>query len=262
MRHRLSAVKRMLILLFVLVGAAPLLWLWQGSVKSPEKDPTRDPEGRVALARDRRQAAIAGYFREAGVRHPPRELYLRVFKREAVLEAWARDDADRFRLIHSYPITYSSGKPGPKRREGDRQVPEGFYAIEGFNPLSLYHLSLRVNYPNESDRVLSDREKPGFDIYVHGGDGSVGCVPIGDEGIDEVYLMALEAGNRAAVPIHIFPARMSGAAWEEFVAPFRVSAPALVSFWETLRPGFEVFERTRRLPPIAVEKDGSYRVDR
>lgn len=262
MRHRLSAVKRTLLLLFVLVATGAVLWLWRTSVKPPATNPDRDPEGRVAAARARRQLVIAGRFREAGVSYPARELFLRAFKREAVLEAWARDDDGVFKLIRSYPITYSSGQPGPKRREGDRQVPEGFYAIEGFNPLSLYHLSLRVNYPNESDRVLSDRAKPGFDIYVHGGDGSIGCVPIGDEGIDEVYLMALEAGNRAAVPIHIFPARMNGAEWEEFVAPFRFSDPALVRFWESLRPGFEVFERTRRLPRVAVEKDGSYRVDR
>ena len=261
MSSRLSAVKRKLAVLFVLVAVAAVLWLWRTSLKPTATNADRDPEGRVAHARERRQLAIAAHFRAAGISYPPRELYLRAFKREAVLEAWARDRGD-FQLIHGYPITYSSGLPGPKRREGDRQVPEGFYAIESFNPLSLYHLSLRVNYPNESDRILSDREKPGFDIYIHGGDGSVGCVPIGDEGIDEVYLMAFDAGNRAAIPLHIFPARMNGADWEEFVAPFRFNDPELVQFWEQLRPGFEIFERTRRLPHIAVEKDGSYRIDR
>ncbi|MGB8166396.1 MAG: hypothetical protein WCF18_02825 [Chthoniobacteraceae bacterium] len=253
--------KRTLLVLFVLAGIAALLWLLRSSVKPPATNPDRDPEGRVALARERRQATIAAHFRDAGIGYPPRALFLRALKREAVLEAWARDEGDTFKLIHRYPITYSSGKPGPKRREGDRQVPEGFYAIESFNPLSLYHLSLRVNYPNESDRVLSDREKPGFDIYVHGGDGSIGCVPIGDAGIEEVYLMTLDAGNRAAVPLHIFPAKMSGADWEEFVAPFRFSDPELVRFWEKLRPGYDVFERTRRLPRVTVDKDGSYRVE-
>lgn len=254
--------KRALLLLFVLAAAAALLWLWRTSVQPPQDNVDRDPEGRVARARERRQEAIAGYFREAGVAYPPRELFLRALKHEALFEVWARADGGAFQLIRSYPITYSSGLPGPKRREGDRQVPEGFYTIDRFNPLSLYHLSLRVNYPNESDRTLSDRDKPGFDIYVHGGDGSIGCVPIGDEGIDEVYLMALDSENRAVIPIHIFPARMSGPAWEEFVAPFRFSDPALVRFWENLRPGFEAFERTRNVPRIAVEKDGSYRVDR
>ena len=252
--------KRKLVILFVLVAAAALLWLWRTSMKTPTTDAARDPEGRVARARERRGAAIAGYFRTAGISYPPRELFLRAFKHEAVLEAWARGEG-AFHLIREYPITYSSGQPGPKRREGDRQVPEGFYLIESFNPLSLYHLSLRVNYPNESDRILSDREKPGFDIYIHGGDGSIGCVPIGDEGIDEVYLMALDAKNRATIPLHIFPARMSGSAWEEFVAPIRFNEPALVRFWDQLRPGYDAFEQTHRVPRIAVEKDGSYRVE-
>jgi murein L,D-transpeptidase YafK len=220
----------------------------------------RDPEGRVAAARQRRAAAIAGHFRESGVSYPPRELFLRAFKREALLEVWARSEGATFTLIQRYPITYSSGRPGPKRREGDRQVPEGFYLIDGFNPLSLYHLSLRVNYPNAADRLLSDRARPGFDIYVHGGTGSVGCLPIGDEGIDEVYLMTLDAGNRGAVPIHIFPARMSGPEWEEFATPLRWNDPTLEPFWASLQPAYDEFERTHRLPQITVEKDGHYRV--
>jgi murein L,D-transpeptidase YafK len=117
-----------------------------------------------------------------------------------------------------------------------------------------------VNYPNDSDRVLSNRAKPGVDIYIHGGDGSIGCLPIGNDGIDEVYLMALDAENRTTVPLHIFPARMSGAEWEEFVMAFRFSDPDLVKFWQQLRPGYDFFERTRQIPRVAVEKDGSYRV--
>jgi murein L,D-transpeptidase YafK len=261
MLTRLPAMKRLLLLLFVLAGAAAVLWLWPIPVSTTPPTPNPDPEGRVESARARCEESVAEYFRQAGVPVPARELFLRAFKHEAVLEVWARGDEAEFKLIRTYPITYSSGRPGPKRREGDRQVPEGFYQIEGFNPLSLYHLSLRVNYPNASDRVLSDREKPGFDIYVHGGDGSVGCLPLGDAGIEEVYLMALDAGNHDAIPLHIFPARMAGPEWETFVAPFRDSAPALVRFWENLRPGFNAFERTRRLPRIAVAGDGSYRVE-
>lgn len=259
---RLFAVKRTLLFLIVLVGSTALLWLWRSSVKASSDSPDRDPEGRVARARESRQAAVAEYFRAAGVSYPPRELFLRTFKHEGIFEVWGRDESTRFKLIRSYPISRSSGKPGPKRREGDLQVPEGFYIIDAFNPISIYHLSLRVSYPNASDRVLSDPEKPGFDIYIHGGAKSIGCVPIGDEGIEEVYLMALDAGNRAIIPIHIFPARMSGASWEEFTASFRRNDPSLLRFWENLQPGFEAFERTHTLPRIVIEKNGRYRVQR
>jgi murein L,D-transpeptidase YafK len=218
-----------------------------------------DPAGRVAAARTRVAEQIADRFRKAGVAYPPVELFLRAFKREAVLEVWARDTG-AFVLIHSFPITSSSGQPGPKRREGDRQVPEGFYTIDRFNPLSSFHLSLRINYPNASDRLLSDPQKPGFDIYIHGGNGSSGCLPLGDDGIEEVYLMTIDAGNHAAVPIHLFPARMSGPEWEAFAAPIRTEQPELARFWAQLQPGFDAFEKTHRLPTITVEKDGSYRV--
>ncbi len=253
-------VKIALVCSILLAAAGTALWFTHSPVPTPEPDPTLDPEGRVAAARIRRGATVTDRFRQAGVSYPPRELFLRAFKHEAQLEAWARSDAETFTLIHTYPITYSSGKPGPKRREGDRQVPEGFYQIDRFNPLSLYHLSLRVNYPNASDHILSDREKPGFDIYLHGGDGSVGCLPLGDDGIEELYLMALDAGNRGAIPIHIFPARMSGPAWEEFATPLRWNDPGLASFWETLQPGFDAFEHGHRPPTIVVQKDGRYRI--
>ena len=54
-----------------------------------------------------------------------------------------------------------SGTTGPKRAEGDYQVPEGFYYINEFNPNSKYHLSLGLNYPNASDKILSDSIDPG-----------------------------------------------------------------------------------------------------
>jgi len=254
---RSHRVKIALLCGILLAAGGAVAWLSGTPVSEP--DPHRDPEGRVAAARARRSETVAARFRAAGVNYPPRELFLRAFKHEAQLEAWARSDGDTFTLIHTYPVTSSSGKPGPKRREGDRQVPEGFYVLDGFNPLSLFHLSLRVDYPNASDRILSDREKPGFDIFVHGGEKSVGCLPLGDAGIEELYLMTLDAGNRGAVPIHIFPARMSGPAWEKFATPLRSNDLGLDRFWQTLQPGFTAFERTRRVPGIAVEKDGSYR---
>ena len=108
---------------------------------------------------------------------------------ERELELWARPQKDsRFELIHTYKIEGMSGMPGPKRREGDDQVPEGFYRIDQFNPLSKFHLSMRINYPNASDRVLSDKSQPGSDIYIHGGNLSIGGIAMGDAGIEELSL--------------------------------------------------------------------------
>ena len=120
-------------------------------------------EDRVVHARAAHGKIIAQKFKDAGLPYPAREIFLRWFKREAVVELWAREDTGRFQLVATYPILATSGGPGPKRREGDRQVPEGFYEIDRFNPASLFHLSLGLNYPNAADRILARDGNPGGD---------------------------------------------------------------------------------------------------
>jgi murein L,D-transpeptidase YafK len=190
----------------------------------------------------------------------PGEVFLRWFKREATLELWARNPNRRFRLISTYPILASSGEPGPKRREGDKQVPEGFYEIDRFNPKSNFHLSLGLNYPNASDRVLSDKDQPGSDIFIHGSNVSIGCAPIGDDAIEEVYLAALDARTKgqARIEVHIFPARMLGPDWEQFAASETARHPELTPFWAQLQPIFTAFEKHRAIPSITVTEDGRY----
>jgi murein L,D-transpeptidase YafK len=215
-------------------------------------------EDRVAAARLRTEPVLREKFRSAGVGYPAGEIFLRVFKREGVTELWARDKTEeKFRLIHRYAATRASGGPGPKRREGDGQVPEGFYEIDRFNPKSLFHLSLGLNYPNASDRVLSDKQRPGGDIFIHGSNVSIGCVPLGDAMIEEVYLAALDTRVKP-IRVHLFPARMNAADWPAWRDEQVKAKPELAAFWEQLRKGFELFEAEQRIPSVSVEKDGSY----
>ena len=227
--------------------------------RHPAAAPAKD---RVAAARAARGEAVRARFREAGIDYPSRGIFIRAFKHEAELELWARGKDDTFRKVATYAITAASGGPGPKRREGDGQVPEGCYAINVFNPASRFHLSLGLNYPNESDRVLADRARPGGEIFIHGGAASIGCLPLGDAGIEEVYLIALDAraAGQGAIPVHIFPARMSGPAWKEFAQRESGAHPQLAAFWENLRRVHDAFENTHRLTRIDVAKDGGYRV--
>jgi len=260
-----------LLLLLVLSGA--LVWYRRQSMEnksqlavvdggpagalSPEAQPLPGPE-RIAAARAAHQKAIAQRCLNAGLPYPPRELFLRAFKQEGELEAWGREDDGEFRRITVFSVTQSSGKPGPKRREGDLQVPEGCYRIAAFNPESSFHLSLGLDYPNASDRILSDREKPGFDIYIHGGAVSVGCLPLGDDVIDELYLLAadVKARGKSELPVHIFPMRMDGSGWDTLKAGY----PEHVGFWKQLEPIYAAFERTHQIPNVEVDPDGSYRL--
>jgi murein L,D-transpeptidase YafK len=228
----------------------------------PVSDPVDPLPDRVASARRAKGKIVAERCRAVGLPYPPRELFLRGFKAEGQLEVWGRETAAKFTKIATYSVLASSGEPGPKRREGDRQVPEGFYEIDLWNPQSNFHLSLRINYPNAADRRLSDPSQPGSDIYIHGNRVTVGCLPLGDETIEELYLLTLDTRDRgqARIPIHLFPARMSGPSWRRFLE--QRGTPALVAFWNQLQPGFDAFERDHLPPAVSVADDGEYRVQR
>jgi hypothetical protein len=147
---------------------------------------------------------VASKFRpiceRANVAWPPAELVLLVFKQERRLELWAQDGGKNA-FLAAYPVLGLSGKPGPKRRSGDLQVPEGFYELGTLNPNSQFHLSIKVKYPNAEDLVHAEvpRERMGGDIYVHGGSASIGCVAIGDPAIEVVFTLASLADARRAI---------------------------------------------------------------
>jgi len=108
-----------------------------------------------------------------------------------------RDGADGFDELATYTVTAASGGAGPKLREGDRQVPEGVYRAAGLNPNSRFHLSIDVGYPNEFDRARAQedgREDPGSNIFIHGGERSVGCLALGDRAIEEVFVLVADTG--------------------------------------------------------------------
>jgi hypothetical protein len=136
-------------------------------------------------------------FVKAGVAYPPKGITLIAYKQSKELQLWAKG-ADRHHLIKRYPILAASGELGPKLREGDRQVPEGIYTIEYFNPNSAYHLSMKLNYPNGFDAKyarLEGREFPGSNIFIHGKAVSIGCLAMGDSAIEELFTLSHEVGR-------------------------------------------------------------------
>ena len=208
---------------------------------------------RVRLAKAEKLAAVEAMFRDRGVPFPPAELLFRTFKEERELEVWASADAGAAMThVATYEVCAMSGGPGPKRAEGDRQVPEGFYRIAYFWPESAYHLSANVGYPNASDKILGG-PRPGGEIMIHGRCASIGCIAVTDERIQELYVMSaplLDRGER--VHVHIFPARDVGGllAREEYAQHRR--------FWENLREGMTLFDADHRIPAVSVDWQGRY----
>ncbi len=142
------------------------------------------------------QTRLTPHFTAAGIAFPPRSVVLVAFKDAARLELYA-DGGAGLRWLRDWPILAASGGPGPKLREGDRQVPEGIYAIASLNPNSAYHVSLRLDYPNADDRARAARDGRttlGGDIMIHGKSVSIGCLAMGDETAEELFTLAARTG--------------------------------------------------------------------
>lgn len=187
------------------------------------------------------------------------ELFIRVFKESKLVEVWLKSNSEsEYKLFKSYDICASSGRLGPKRSQGDGQVPEGFYTIAVFNPYSSYHLSLGLSYPNASDRIKG-KGNLGGDIMIHGSCVTIGCLPLTDTYIKEVYILAVEAKNNGQqnIPVHIFPTKMNDKGML-FLSELNTD---LLDFWKNLKQGYDYFENNKRVPKISTDKSGNYLVD-
>lgn len=125
----------------------------------------------------------------------PKEIILVAFKEEKMLQVYTKDHTE-IKLLKAYPFTAYSGELGPKLQDGDRQIPEGIYKVDYLNPNSSYYLSMKLNYPNEFDKSktkFSTIEEMGKDIFIHGKASTIGCIPIGDEAIEEVFVLTYKA---------------------------------------------------------------------
>lgn len=172
----------------------------------------------------RTEPELKRFFEKADVAYPPREIALLAFKQERHVELWAKTTStSSWRHIHTYPLTTFSGRLGPKLKAGDKQIPEGIYRLNAFNPYSSMHLSIHINYPNDFDRLQAakdGRKNLGGDIFIHGKNLSVGCLAIGDRAIDQIFLLAHRVGlNNTKVIIAPNDLRASKPATSHFAQP-------------------------------------------
>ena len=187
------------------------------------------------------------------------DILIRAFKFEEDLEVWAKNKSETdYKLITTYKFCKNVGELGPKRKEGDKQIPEGFYTLSKFNPTSTYFLSLKVDYPNAADSVFADKQSPGGMIFIHGGCNTVGCIPITDEWIKELYVLCVEAVERGQenIPIHIYPARLTDDNFTLLKKQFNDTN--LHDFWGQLKKGYDLFEGSKELPPFVISEAGEY----
>ncbi len=206
----------------------------------------------------KKQHIVNQLFSAKGFQFPTETIYLRAFKEEQILELWATDDV-QYKLIRTYKFTATSGKLGPKQREGDLQIPEGFYQIDTFNPNSKFHLSFRINYPNSADSIRNKNEQNlGSDIYIHGGNQTVGCIPIGDENIEELFFICQKIyKNNTPIPVHIFPCKME----EKNLVKLYKKDPTQIPFWKSSQPMYRFFQSHKMLGEVTgCDEFGNYQL--
>ncbi len=180
---------------------------------------------------------------------------LRTFKKESRLELWMQGQGKTaFTLFRTYPICFYSGGLGPKRHQGDKITPEGFYRItlNDLNPNSRFHLAMDIGYPNAYDRSLG---RNGSLLLIHGACDSTGCFAMGNAQVEEIYYLVEQAltHGQSQVPVHAFPFHLTlknlsayqGNQWYDF--------------WTQLKAGYDAFNASKQPPSISVE-NGRYQV--
>jgi len=109
------------------------------------------------------------------------------------------------KVVKTYRISLGKNPVGAKVKSGDNKTPEGNYTIERHNPKSIFHLSLRISYPN-AEQIKAAKEgnyEPGGDIMIHGypnkipaflfkfwhkwKDWTAGCIAVTNDEIEEIY---------------------------------------------------------------------------
>ncbi|HSP41711.1 MAG TPA: murein L,D-transpeptidase family protein [Luteolibacter sp.] len=215
-------------------------------------DEVRKPLPREEAAAKRVRPALERGLKAAGL-HFGDPVFLRAFKEERVLELFVkRRDTGKFALFRSYPIAAASGRLGPKLREGDGQVPEGFYYVppSAMKPDSQFHLAFNIGFPNAYDR---HHGHTGSFIMIHGNRVSIGCLAMTDAKIEEIYTLcaAAHANGQMFFRVHVFPFRMTDERMK------RENGSEWIGFWRNLKQGYDWFETNARPPDVTV-RNGSY----
>ncbi len=260
MRYRHMKMRSLALILITLVSALVMSFsMIQRSFKESQK---RYPRVRTAYAEKIESINKDLASKELGLNNL--QVYIRVFKFEKELELWGRNsNSDRFIKIKTFEVCATSGKLGPKRKQGDLQIPEGFYHIDRFNPSSNFYLSMGINYPNKSDRILGVKSSLGGDIFIHGDCVTIGCVPITDDLIKELYVYCVEAKSQGqnSIPVTIFPAKLTAVKYAALKDKAENNRDNL-NLWKSLKKGFDLFDENRKLPSIQFLPSGQYQVSK
>lgn len=210
---------------------------------------------RVVDAFNSKLIQIESDFKEKGFSWPLNEIYIRSFKSEQEFEIWVKEE-NQYKLFKTYNVCKASGQLGPKYKQGDGQVPEGFYFIDRYNPVSSFWLSLGINYPNKADLIRTDAIDPGGDIFIHGDCVTVGCLPMTDDIMKEIYVLSVLSKNNSDkdIPVHIYPFRFGPLNNVIYNTLYKGKD----EFWKNLEEEYNYFEENQQIRDFYIDDFGNY----
>ncbi|MCC5944315.1 MAG: L,D-transpeptidase family protein [Bernardetiaceae bacterium] len=254
--------KKLMAALFLIALCTTVLFILAFKLKEKEQEiqamdfrSAQKQYSRVREAYADCKTNIEAHLKNKSLRLEGIEIVLCAYKEEQILELWGRNKkTKKFQHLEDFQICRSSGVLGPKRQKGDMQVPEGLYHVDRFNPKSNFHLSLGTNYPNASDKILSQAKKLGGDIFIHGSCVTIGCIPIKDEPIKRLYVYAVEAKQAGhQIPVYIFPFKSENANIEQRTGEH-------IKLWKNLLEMQQYFDTHKQIIPFKVNQEGYYQL--
>lgn len=240
-----------------------LLFFLMCSFQSDSFKDLQKKYARVRKAYNDKEANMIALLKNKKIDQSKMEIYIRAFKSEKELELWGKNTSDQeFLHIKTYTVCATSGLIGPKRMQGDLQIPQGFYYIDRFNPYSNFYLSLGINYPNTSDRILGDKNNLGGDIFIHGDCVTIGCLPITDSEIKELYIFCVEAKNNGQlkIPLTIYPTKLSDAEFEKLIIKYKTDADK-IGLWSDLKQSYDLFNSSKKKPEVVFLNTGRHKLN-
>jgi murein L,D-transpeptidase YafK len=212
---------------------------------------------RVKIAYDEKYESIVSKLKNLDLEVSGFEVLLKAYKYEEELLVYVRNKMeDKWKIYDTLAFCSSSGTLGPKVSQGDMQIPEGYYHINHFNPYSNFFLSLGVSYPNKADLKKRPSRDKGGAIYIHGDCVTIGCIPLTDNVIKELYVLCALAKNygQTSIGVHIFPFHLTSYKLEYASQQM----PEHAEFWSNLKSTETYFDSLQIQKKITVTEAGDY----
>jgi murein L,D-transpeptidase YafK len=211
-------------------------------------------------------------IKEQGLVYDNMDILLRVYKKELIISLWIRpkNRDQSYKLLKMYRITDDIvSTVGPKSALGDQLTPEGIYQLEFYPSFrwSDFYLAFKVSYPNDADKLRRQfwkiGGKAGGAINLHGCCVSIGCIPIGNPSIEELFmLIRTNQRNNSKVDIHIFPFKFESDEGLRILQTYKETKKRYYDFWQGLQEINQTFVKTKKIPTIKIDqKCGYYKLD-